>query len=144
MGFFFLGVTRRSLLVKLLSMSFLRQTARKLAGCRRLATAGERQFVSLSRNGAGQLAGVTRTALAAASTASMTRGAVNLPGAPPLFRSIVPGQARSLSTFAESYNKHVEERKAEGIVPKPLDAKQVAELVQLAENPPAGTTPIGT
>jgi hypothetical protein len=30
------------------------------------------------------------------------------------------------------------ERAAEGIVPKPLDAKQVAELVELMKNPPAG------
>ncbi len=38
----------------------------------------------------------------------------------------------------EEYRKHVEERAAEGIVPKPLDAKQVAELVELIKNPPAG------
>uniref|UniRef100_A0A7S0RAL1 Aconitate hydratase B n=1 Tax=Pyramimonas obovata TaxID=1411642 RepID=A0A7S0RAL1_9CHLO len=122
-------------------MSLLRQTARQLASCRRMATAGERQFASFAlRHGAagGQLAAATRGALAAASSASVMRGAVNLPGAPPLFRSLVGGQTRSVSTFAESYNKHVDERKAEGIVPKPLDAKQVAELVQLAEAPPAG------
>ncbi len=38
----------------------------------------------------------------------------------------------------EEYRKHVEERAAEGIVPKPLNAKQVAELVELIKNPPAG------
>lgn len=31
----------------------------------------------------------------------------------------------------EAYRKHVEERAAEGIVPKPLDAEQVAALVEL-------------
>lgn len=38
----------------------------------------------------------------------------------------------------EAYRKHVEERAAEGVVPKPLDAHQVAELVELVKNPPAG------
>ncbi len=38
----------------------------------------------------------------------------------------------------EAYRKHVEERAAEGVVPKPLDAGQVAELVELLKNPPAG------
>ena len=38
----------------------------------------------------------------------------------------------------EAYRKHVEERAAVGIVPKPLDAQQVAELVKLVETPPAG------
>ncbi|MGR9087389.1 MAG: bifunctional aconitate hydratase 2/2-methylisocitrate dehydratase [Gammaproteobacteria bacterium] len=36
------------------------------------------------------------------------------------------------------YRKHVEERAAEGIVPKPLDARQTAALVELIKNPPAG------
>ena len=31
----------------------------------------------------------------------------------------------------EAYRKHVEERAAEGVVPKPLDAEQVAGLVEL-------------
>eukprot|EP00959_Pyramimonas_sp_CCMP1952_P448862 9399003-Pyramimonas_sp.AAC.1 len=122
-------------------MSFIRQTARQLNACRRIATAGERQFASFAlRNGAvgGRFASAAQGALAAGSPASMMRGAVNLPGVSPLFRSLAPGQARSVSTFAQSYNKHVDERKAEGIVPKPLDAKQVSELVKLAENPPAG------
>ncbi|WP_417763690.1 bifunctional aconitate hydratase 2/2-methylisocitrate dehydratase [Shewanella sp.] len=38
----------------------------------------------------------------------------------------------------EAYRKHVAERAAEGVVPKPLDAQQVAELVELIKNPPAG------
>ncbi|MGF1785040.1 bifunctional aconitate hydratase 2/2-methylisocitrate dehydratase [Photobacterium swingsii] len=37
----------------------------------------------------------------------------------------------------EAYRKHVEERAAEGVVPKPLDAEQVAALVELLKNPPA-------
>ena len=36
------------------------------------------------------------------------------------------------------YRKHVEERAAEGIVPKPLNADQVAGLVELLKSPPAG------
>lgn len=38
----------------------------------------------------------------------------------------------------EAYRKHVEERAAEGVVPKPLDAEQVAELIELLKTPPAG------
>jgi aconitate hydratase 2/2-methylisocitrate dehydratase len=38
----------------------------------------------------------------------------------------------------EAYRKHVEERAAEGIVPKPLNAEQVAELIELLKTPPAG------
>lgn len=38
----------------------------------------------------------------------------------------------------EQYRKHVAERAAEGIVPKPLDAEQVAALVELLKQPPAG------
>ncbi len=38
----------------------------------------------------------------------------------------------------EDYRKHVEERAAQGIVPKPLDAQQTASLVELIKNPPAG------
>jgi aconitate hydratase 2/2-methylisocitrate dehydratase len=38
----------------------------------------------------------------------------------------------------EAYRKHVAERAAEGVVPKPLNAEQVAELVELLKNPPAG------
>jgi len=36
------------------------------------------------------------------------------------------------------YRKHVAERAAEGIVPKPLDAEQVVALVELIKQPPVG------
>ncbi|ANI30957.1 bifunctional aconitate hydratase 2/2-methylisocitrate dehydratase [Yersinia entomophaga] len=38
----------------------------------------------------------------------------------------------------EEYRKHVAERAAEGIVPKPLDASQMAALVEALKNPPVG------
>ena len=38
----------------------------------------------------------------------------------------------------EQYRKHVAERAAEGIVPKPLDAEQTAALIELIKQPPAG------
>jgi aconitate hydratase 2/2-methylisocitrate dehydratase len=38
----------------------------------------------------------------------------------------------------KAYRQHVEERAAEGVVPKPLNAEQVNELVELLKNPPAG------
>ncbi len=38
----------------------------------------------------------------------------------------------------ENYRKHVAERAAEGIVPKPLSAEQTNQLVELLKNPPAG------
>ncbi|PKM35477.1 MAG: bifunctional aconitate hydratase 2/2-methylisocitrate dehydratase [Gammaproteobacteria bacterium HGW-Gammaproteobacteria-10] len=38
----------------------------------------------------------------------------------------------------QEYRKHVEERAAEGVVPKPLNAEQVSSLVELIKNPPAG------
>ena len=38
----------------------------------------------------------------------------------------------------EQYRKHVEERAAEGVVPKPLDTEQVTALVELLKQPPAG------
>ncbi|HXH02875.1 MAG TPA: bifunctional aconitate hydratase 2/2-methylisocitrate dehydratase [Candidatus Competibacteraceae bacterium] len=38
----------------------------------------------------------------------------------------------------EAYRKHVQERAAEGIPPKPLTAEQTNELVKLLKNPPAG------
>lgn len=38
----------------------------------------------------------------------------------------------------EEYRKHVAERATVGIVPKPLDATQMAALVELLKNPPAG------
>ncbi len=38
----------------------------------------------------------------------------------------------------EQYRKHVAERAAEGVPPKPLDAEQTAALVELIKNPPVG------
>ncbi len=38
----------------------------------------------------------------------------------------------------EEYRKHVKERAAEGVVPKPLNAGQVSELVELIKQPPSG------
>ncbi|MGR8930968.1 MAG: bifunctional aconitate hydratase 2/2-methylisocitrate dehydratase, partial [Gammaproteobacteria bacterium] len=38
----------------------------------------------------------------------------------------------------EQYRKHVAERAAEGIVPKPLDAEQAGALVELLKTPPVG------
>jgi aconitate hydratase 2/2-methylisocitrate dehydratase len=42
------------------------------------------------------------------------------------------------SSFLTSYNAHVAERAAQGIVPLPLDAMRTAELVGILEDPPAG------
>jgi aconitate hydratase 2/2-methylisocitrate dehydratase len=36
------------------------------------------------------------------------------------------------------YRDHIAEREAEGIPPKPLDAQQVADLIELIKNPPTG------
>ncbi|MCX4024823.1 bifunctional aconitate hydratase 2/2-methylisocitrate dehydratase [Endozoicomonas sp. SM1973] len=38
----------------------------------------------------------------------------------------------------EAYRNHVEERAAQGIVPKPLNAEQVSSLIELLKSPPAG------
>jgi aconitate hydratase 2/2-methylisocitrate dehydratase len=38
----------------------------------------------------------------------------------------------------KQYRKHVEERAAEGVVPKPLDAEQTTALVELIKYPPQG------
>jgi aconitate hydratase 2/2-methylisocitrate dehydratase len=38
----------------------------------------------------------------------------------------------------DAYRQHVAERAEQGVVPKPLIAEQVAELVELLKNPPAG------
>ena len=38
----------------------------------------------------------------------------------------------------EAYRKHVAERAVEGVVAQPLNAEQVAALVELLKNPPAG------
>ncbi|MGC6405107.1 bifunctional aconitate hydratase 2/2-methylisocitrate dehydratase [Bisgaard Taxon 45] len=42
-----------------------------------------------------------------------------------------------MSDFLQSYQQHVDERAALGIVPKPLDAEQTAQLIELLKNPPA-------
>ena len=38
----------------------------------------------------------------------------------------------------EAYREHVAERASQNIPPKPLNAEQVADLVELLKNPPAG------
>ena len=38
----------------------------------------------------------------------------------------------------QAYRQHAAERAALGIPPLPLDARQVAELIELIKNPPAG------
>ena len=38
----------------------------------------------------------------------------------------------------ENYRQHVAERAAQGVAPKSLSAEQVAALVELLKNPPAG------
>jgi aconitate hydratase 2/2-methylisocitrate dehydratase len=38
----------------------------------------------------------------------------------------------------DSYREHVEQRRAEGLPPLPLDAQQVADLIELIKNPPSG------
>jgi len=45
---------------------------------------------------------------------------------------------RFASTFKAQYDAIVAERLAAGVVPKPLDAKQTSELVELIKSPPAG------
>lgn len=42
-----------------------------------------------------------------------------------------------MSNFLQRYQQHIDERAALGIVPKPLDAQQTAELIELLKNPPA-------
>ena len=43
-----------------------------------------------------------------------------------------------MSNFLADYRAHTAERAALGIPPLPLDAKQVADLIELIKNPPAG------
>jgi aconitate hydratase 2/2-methylisocitrate dehydratase len=45
---------------------------------------------------------------------------------------------RGVKTVLEAYRQHVQERAAQGIVPKPLPAEWTAQLVDLLKNPPAG------
>ena len=51
--------------------------------------------------------------------------------------AVTPLEYEDLNVL-EAYRKHVEERAAEGVPPKPLDAEQTAALVELLKNPPAG------
>lgn len=37
--------------------------------------------------------------------------------------------------FLQTYQKHVDERAKQGVVPKPLDAEQTAQLIELLKNP---------
>ena len=41
-------------------------------------------------------------------------------------------------TMLKKYKEHVEERLQQGIPPLPLNAEQVADLVELLKSPPAG------
>ena len=47
------------------------------------------------------------------------------------------GSRRWLSAFKDQYSAHVADRAAEGVVPRPLDAEQVAQLVEMLKAPPA-------
>ena len=42
----------------------------------------------------------------------------------------------------EAYKAHVAERTELGIVPRPLSAEQVADVVELLKNPPSGEEPV--
>ncbi len=42
-----------------------------------------------------------------------------------------------MSNFLQNYQKHIDERAAQGVVPKPLDAEQTAQLIELLKNSPA-------
>lgn len=48
-----------------------------------------------------------------------------------------PNQKKDVAVL-ELYRRHVKERAAQGVVPKPLSAQQVAELVELLKSPPQG------
>ena len=49
-----------------------------------------------------------------------------------------PLYANKGKVLLDAYRQHLEERKAEGIVPKPLSAEQVNQLVELLKSPPEG------
>lgn len=85
--------------------------------------------------------GITSTSSRSISTIfiNSTKRAVNISRAQ--FKShgnFSHAQFRSLSVLRESYNTAVAERAQVGIVPKPLDASQTTQLVELLKNPPAG------
>ncbi|WP_040976114.1 bifunctional aconitate hydratase 2/2-methylisocitrate dehydratase [Necropsobacter massiliensis] len=44
-----------------------------------------------------------------------------------------------MSNFLQTYQQHVDERAAQGVIAKPLDAEQTAQLVELLKDPPSGT-----
>ena len=75
-------------------------------------------------------------ALAAAQTMKLARIARRAPVVASCPVSWVPG-ARHISSFMAEYQKHVDERAAEGIAPKALNAAQVADLTAQLPNPPA-------
>ena len=95
-----------------------------------------------------------RTAASTAARAAVGRGQGSMPAAPA--RGITTGRVaalgarrasasaahggarRAASTFSQEYAAHVAERTKEGVVPLPLNAGQVAELVELLKAPPAG------
>jgi aconitate hydratase 2/2-methylisocitrate dehydratase len=52
--------------------------------------------------------------------------------------SRMPSSPLERNTMLEAYRQHVAERAAQGIPPLPLNAQQVAELVELLVSPPAG------
>lgn len=43
-----------------------------------------------------------------------------------------------MSHFLQEYQNHIDKRSALGIVPKPLNAEQTAQLIELLKNPPIG------
>ncbi|MDP8100785.1 bifunctional aconitate hydratase 2/2-methylisocitrate dehydratase [Phocoenobacter atlanticus] len=43
-----------------------------------------------------------------------------------------------MTNFLDTYQQHVDERAAEGIIPQPLNAEQTAQLVELLKQPPQG------
>ncbi|AQQ67437.1 bifunctional aconitate hydratase 2/2-methylisocitrate dehydratase [Microbulbifer agarilyticus] len=51
---------------------------------------------------------------------------------------VLPHTPKRELSVLEAYRKHVAERAEQGIPPKPLNAEQVAGLVELLKNPPAG------
>lgn len=82
-------------------------------------------------------------AFAAIARTSLRAGRMLLPRVTAAtFSPLKPFAIRSLSssssTFAQNYNSMVAERKAMGVVPKPLDAAQMAELVKQLTSPVKG------
>ena len=57
---------------------------------------------------------------------------------PAVSRSFQLSMSRSLSAFKDSLDGAASERALEGVVPKPLDAEETANLCEMLKNPPAG------